>query len=69
MGRSKGCAIGLLVLGIIEMLATIMAGYFGAYLWVAAGIGAVMIFSYVDKEYKAYSDGAVNLPVDNSNFR
>lgn len=69
LGRSKGCAIGLLVLGIIEMLATIIAGYFGAYLWVAAGIGAVMIFNYVDKEYKAYADGAVTLPVDNSNFQ
>ncbi|MBQ7346084.1 MAG: hypothetical protein IJW45_08510 [Oscillospiraceae bacterium] len=51
IGKSKGCAIGLLVYGICNMLILLAIGQFGGWIWVALGIAAVLNFNNVDKEY------------------
>lgn len=54
LGKSKGCAIGILVLASANVLLTLVTtGSLGGYLWLIAGIFAVKAFSTADKEYEA----------------
>lgn len=53
LGRSKGCAIGLLVLACVEMILGLINGALTGYYWVILGIGAVVLFVNTDKQYKA----------------
>lgn len=56
LGKSKGCAIGILIYGIIScVLGLIASGTFGGWGWIAAGIGAISAFKKADQEYAAYS--------------
>ncbi len=58
LGKSKVCAIILLVLACIEAVAGIvLIGTPSAVLWVLAGIWAVVTFNKADKQYKNYISG------------
>ncbi len=55
LGKSKACAIAVLVLACIEMLVGIILFQSPTgFLWLIAGIWAVVIFNKADKQYKAY---------------
>lgn len=55
LGRSKVCAILILILSAIEMIIGIaLTGTPSGYLWLIAGIASVVAFSKVDKQYKQF---------------
>ncbi len=55
LGRSKVCAILILILSAIEMIVGIaLTGTPSSYLWLIAGIANVVTFSKVDKQYKQF---------------
>lgn len=55
LGKSKLCAIFLLILSCIEMLAGIItSGAVSGFLWVIAGIWAVVTFNKIEKAYKVF---------------
>ena len=56
LAKSKVCAILILVLGIVEFVLSLIAGGF-PYLWLIAGITAVVTFSKIDKQYKQFLNG------------
>ncbi len=53
IAKSKGCAIGIFVLGIVEI---IMGLYYGTfpYMWLLAGILALTTFVKIDKDFKQF---------------
>lgn len=53
LAKSKVCAILILVLSIVEVIASLMVGAF-PILWLIAGIAAVVTFSKIDKQYKQF---------------
>ena len=53
LAKSKVCAILILVLSIIEVIASLIVGAF-PFLWLIAGISAVVTFSKIDKQYKQF---------------
>lgn len=56
LGKNKGCAIGILVYGIVAcLLNLILSGSFGGWGWIAAGAYAISVFKKADQEYAAYS--------------
>lgn len=55
--KKKGFAYGILGLAIFEVVMSIIAGSFSGYLWIAAGVSAVMAFRKAEKEYNAYLAG------------
>lgn len=57
IGKSKGCAIGLLVYGACNMLILLALGQFGGWIWLALGIAAVLNFNNADKEYDRIMTG------------
>ncbi len=70
LGKSKVCAILILVLACVEMLiGIILVGSPGGVLWLIAGIWAVVIFNRADKQYKNYqlSSAQYNVPPQNPN--
>lgn len=53
LGKSKGCAIGMLVYAIFTVIAGLVAyGTFGGWLWIIAGVNALIVFNNADKRYK-----------------
>lgn len=55
LGKSKICAILLLIVSIIEcVLTTIMLGTISGWWWIVAGISAVSSFVKLDKEYNLF---------------
>lgn len=55
LGKSKICAILLLIVSIIEcVMTTIMLGTISGWWWVIAGISAVSSFVKLDKEYNLF---------------
>lgn len=53
LGKSKGCAIGMLIYSIFTvMVGLVMNGTFGGWLWVVAGVTAVIVFNNEEKRYK-----------------
>ena len=70
LGKSKVCAILILVLACVEMLiGIILVGSPGGVLWLIAGIWAVVIFNRADKQYKNYqlSSAQYNVPPQDPN--
>lgn len=58
LGRSKVCAILILVMGAASMIINlIVAGKIAGWLVLLAGIFAVKVFNKADKHYKAYLEG------------
>lgn len=58
LGRSKVCAILILVMGAASMIVNlIVAGKVAGWLILLAGIFAVKVFNKADKHYKAYLEG------------
>lgn len=55
LGKSRGCAISLLVLGIVEVFWGLIMGTV-PYLWLVAGISAVVTFNKIEKQYKQFSE-------------
>lgn len=54
IAKSKGCAIGLLVYGIINVvIASLAMGMLAGWGWVAVPIAYLVAFSQAEKEYKA----------------
>ena len=53
LGKSKGCAVAILVYAILSMAMMLISGSMGGWLWLIAGIGAVKAFSVADKEYES----------------
>lgn len=54
LGKSKGCAIGLLCFAIFSVVIMLIStGSLGGWLWVIAAIGGLRAFSAADKEYEA----------------
>lgn len=54
IAKSKGCAIALLVYGIISMIiSTLSMGMLAGWAWVAIPIAYLVVFSKAEKEYKA----------------
>ena len=52
LGKSKGCAIGLLVYSCINTLLTLAGGQLGGWWWILMSAYAIKIFADVDKQYK-----------------
>ena len=53
LGKSKGCAIGMLVYSIFTVVLTlVMYGTFGGWLWIVAGGTAVAVFKGAEKRFK-----------------
>ena len=56
--KSKGCAIAILVLAIYEVvIALIVTGQLAGWVWVVAGIWAVITFNHAEKAYKEHLRG------------
>lgn len=53
LGKSKVCAILILILSIIEVIMGIVIGSVPIW-WLIAGISAVITFNKIDKQYKAF---------------
>ena len=53
LGKSKVCAILILILSIIEVLLSLVSGSF-PFWWLIAGVSAVMTFSKIEKQYKSF---------------
>ncbi len=53
LGKSKVCAILILILSIVECVAGLMAGSV-PFWWLIAGVYAVVTFNKVDKQYKQF---------------
>lgn len=53
LAKSKVCAILILILSVVEVVASIMYGAF-PFWWLIAGISAVVTFSKIDKQYKQF---------------
>ncbi len=54
IAKSKGCAIGLLVYGIINVIVSSLAmGMLAGWGWIAVPIAYLVAFSQAEKEYKA----------------
>ncbi len=53
LGKSKGCAIGMLVYAIFTVvLGLVLTGTLSGWLWIIAGASAVSVFSNAEKRYK-----------------
>ena len=53
LGKSKACAIGVLLYAIFCVCVTMAnTGNFGGWLWLVVAISAIRNFSIADKEYK-----------------
>ncbi|MBQ9148698.1 MAG: hypothetical protein IJX69_03935 [Oscillospiraceae bacterium] len=52
LGKSKGCAIGMIVYSTISMILSLAQGTFGGWLWLAVGVGMLITFNKVDQHYK-----------------
>jgi len=60
LGKSKGCAIALLVVSILSTLvALVSTGSFSGWLWIVASITAVSAYSKISKAYKEFQAGAM----------
>ena len=58
IGKSKGCAIALLVCSVLStLIALISTGQFTGWLWIIASGWAVISFTKLTKEYKAFQAG------------
>lgn len=58
IGKSKGCAIALLVCSVLSTLITLIStGQFMGWLWIIASGWAVISFNKLTKEYKAFQAG------------
>lgn len=57
LGKSKVCAILILILGIFEFLLGIILGGGAGYLWPVVGIAAVVTFGKIDKQYRQFMAG------------
>ena len=58
LGRSKVCAVLILVMGAVSMIVNlIVSGQIAGWLVLLAGIFAVKVFNKADKQYKAYLEG------------
>ena len=53
LAKSKVCAILILILSIVEVLLSLVAGSF-PFWWLIAGISAVITFNKIEKQYKAF---------------
>lgn len=53
LAKSKVCAILILILSIVEVLISLVAGSF-PFWWLIAGISAVITFNKIEKQYKAF---------------
>ena len=54
IGKSKGCAIGILVYGIVNIaILLITNGTFSGWLWLILAISSLRAFSVADKEYES----------------
>ncbi len=62
--KHKGFAIAILALAIFEVAMAILAGTFSGWLWIVAGVTAVMAFRKAEKEYAAYLSGMGAAPRD-----
>lgn len=59
IGKSKICAILLLVAAVAEVAYTLATtGNFGGWLWILAGVSGVMAFAKAEKMYKQFQNGA-----------
>ena len=59
LGKSKGCAIALLVCSILStVIALVSTGQISGWLWIVASIIAVSSYSKLNKAYKAFQAGA-----------
>lgn len=53
LGRSKGCAIGILVYAVVSMLIGLLSsGVLGGWGWLIVGIYGLVIFNNAEKRYK-----------------
>ena len=58
IGKSKICAILLLVAAVAEVAYTLATtGNFGGWLWILAGVSGVMAFAKAEKMYKQFQNG------------
>ncbi len=58
LGKSKVCAILMLVVSIVEcILGFVMTGTFTSFLWIAASVWAVSYFRKADKQYEEFLSG------------
>lgn len=58
LGRSKGCAIGILVYAIVSMLIILISsGTVGGWGWLAVGISGLIIFHNAEKRYQEQMRG------------
>lgn len=58
LGKSKGCAIALLVISCLDCLISLIEfGSLSSYWWIFAAIFALKAFSSADKEYKSMIGG------------
>lgn len=65
IGKSKGCAIALLVCSVLSTLITLIStGQFMGWLWIIASGWAVISFNKLTKEYKAFQAGEKTNPAD-----
>lgn len=63
LGKSKGCAIALLVVSILEViLTTVTTGMPSGWWWIIASASAVSSFVKIDKAYDAFLLGEAQLP-------
>lgn len=71
IGRSKVCAIAALALSGVEVIAgLLLTGAFGGWLWIVAGVCAVVGIFKADKYYKGFKANLNNSNYDwQNNFR
>ncbi len=55
LGKSKVCAILILILSIIECVVGLVAGSF-PFWWLIAGVSAVITFNKIEKQYKQFKN-------------
>ncbi len=59
LGKSKGCAIALLVCSILStVIALVSTGQISGWLWIIASVTAVSAYSKMSKAYEAFKAGA-----------
>ncbi|MBQ8831426.1 MAG: zinc-ribbon domain-containing protein [Oscillospiraceae bacterium] len=65
LGKSKACAIALLVCSILStLIALVSTGQFSGWLWIVASGWAVTSFSKLTKAYKAFQAGEATNAAD-----
>jgi len=53
LGKSRGCAIAIFVVSIIEVIVSLQIQAF-PWVWLVVGISSLVIFNKIEKQYKAF---------------